>query len=74
MCPSYCSRFADRAPTISTVGTNLKGVADSFVAFIFSLIMETMKKRASCSTRLSCQLVTEFSPEGMFLASDQSEN
>jgi hypothetical protein len=60
---------------MSTVGTNLKGVADSFVAFFFSLIMEAIKKRASCSTRLSCQLaVTEFSPDGMVLACDHSDD
>ncbi|KAK4012364.1 1-acylglycerol-3-phosphate O-acyltransferase Pnpla3 [Daphnia magna] len=57
-------KFADSAPTMSTVGTNLKGVADSFMTFILSLIMEIMKKRTPCSTRLSCQLaVTEFSPD-----------
>lgn len=46
----------------------MKEFADSFVAFIFSVIVEMIKKRTNCSTRLSCQLaVTEFSPEGKFL-------
>ncbi|XP_046459756.1 1-acylglycerol-3-phosphate O-acyltransferase Pnpla3-like [Daphnia pulex] len=67
-------KFADSAPTMSTVGTNLKGVADSFVAFFFSLIMEAIKKRASCSTRLSCQLaVTEFSPDVSLSSVDSKE-
>ena len=62
------NRFADSfggTPKISTVGANLKEFADSFVAFLFSVFVEIIKKRTNCSTRLSCQLaVTEFSPEG----------
>lgn len=58
-------RFVDSAPAISAVRTNLKEFADSFVTFVFSIILELLKKEASGRTRLSCQLaVTEFTPEG----------
>ena len=62
----FADRFVDSAPAISAVRTNLKEFADSFVTFVFSIILELLKRDSSCSTRLSCQLaVTEFSPDGI---------